>query len=234
MADIHRRPGGSHRPRHRRPAAAGPAGARRPPPPVRAAPPPALGAAAGHARRRAQARRDAAAAAGPRRHLRRGVPDHPVQPQGDRRLGRAGRRGRDGDPGARHRAADLHRRTSPRRDRRPTTADDAGRLRRRRSARSASARVLQCLGPDPRDRDDRPRRPPPPRSVAGSRLGEAWAATRGQALAAGRAGAAARPGRRCSLLGVYVAALGAGRRRWPTDGLAAGAGRGQRSRRSSP
>ena len=41
----------------------------------------------------------AAAAARARRHLRRGVPDHPLQPEGDRRLGGPGHRGGDADPG---------------------------------------------------------------------------------------------------------------------------------------
>ena len=54
-----------------------------------AAVPPA-GLAAGDARGGPQAGRDRPAPAPARRHLRRGVPDHPLQPAGDGRLGRAG------------------------------------------------------------------------------------------------------------------------------------------------
>ena len=92
------RPGGARRPRRRsspgrRRRGARPAGA----------PPGMLGAA--H-----KPGRDAAAAADARRHVRRRVPDHPLQPEGDRRLGGAGRRGRDGDPGPAHRGAHRARR----------------------------------------------------------------------------------------------------------------------------
>ena len=60
-------------------------------------------------------------------------------------------------------------------DERRPTAEAAGPGRLPRLA-AASAAMLQSIGLILVDRDDRPRRPPRPRSAGGSRLGEAWAA----------------------------------------------------------
>ena len=163
-----RGPPAAHRPRVRPPRPAGCTAASRSGAPGAAG----VGAAAGDAGRRPQAGRDPAAPAGPGRHLRRGVPDHPVQPEGHRRLGGAGRGGRDG----------ARRSWSPRCSPGPSTCpwsragDDVRRPRLAAwSAPSlARPRLLQSIGADPGHRDDRPRhrgrgrRPPaePRRGVA--------------------------------------------------------------------
>ena len=92
-----------------------------PPAGLPAAGPPALsapGVPARHARRRPQAGRDPAAAAPARRHVRRGVPHHPLQPQGDRRVCGPGHRRGDADPGPGDRGPHLDGRPDARRERR--------------------------------------------------------------------------------------------------------------------
>ena len=164
---------------------------------------------AGHARRRPQAGRDAAATAGPRRHLRRGVPDHPVQPEGHRRVGGPGRRGRDGDPGRSSPPCsavlvDLSLDSS---GERPATADLVGLVGVVRLARR-SARLLRRLGTI---------------LVTGMiahvtaaaaigrrlTLGEAWAATRGKRWRLIGLAAAARRSMHAAARSLYVLLVGA-------------------------
>ena len=200
-----------------------------PPPPGYPPPPPAsgrLGTRAGDARRGAQARRDAAAAARPRRHVRRGVPHHPVQPQGHRRVGGPGRHGRLAGAGDRHRAAELHPRPLAGRDRQRQRRGARRAVRLDRVARDRPA-CCSLVRHDPGDRDDRPRdrrgrRRPPAHARRG--LGR----DPRQALAADRAGPAARP-RHAAAHRRLRAALGGGRGRLGRQRAARGAlGPGER------
>ncbi|CAA9375329.1 MAG: Integral membrane protein, partial [uncultured Nocardioides sp.] len=107
--------------------------------------------------RRAQARRPPPAAAGPRRHLRRGVQDHPLQPARDGGVGRAGRGRVDGHPGAHHRGVQRGGRPLPRRVR-VGRADHGGDRRASRRWRLARPRHGPAVDrADPGHRHDRPR-----------------------------------------------------------------------------
>ena len=132
------------------------------PPPGWAPPPAAPGAGwaaparPGDARGRAQAGRPAAAAARHQRHVRRGVPHHPLQPQGDRGVRRAGGGRGDGHPRRRHRPADLDRRPLARPVReRHVRGGPRGHHRRVRLARPRQHAAVDRPGAG--HRDDRPR-----------------------------------------------------------------------------
>ena len=198
-------PGGRHPPPHRTAARRAPRPGPGPPPPAPHRP----GLAARDARRRPQAGRDAAAAARARRHVRRRVPDHPLQPEGDRRLGGAGRRGGDGDPGGDHRGADRLGRPLARRSGAPDDSQVVGFVGSLGSlGLGHGARQLRH---DPGDRDDRPRhRRGRGRAPAHPRRGLGGHPR--QALAAGRARV---PARVVALLSSASTSLvvGPGRRR---------------------